>query len=213
MDDIEAIKSKLKFNDKELIPAVVQDINTREVLMVAYMNEKALEKTLETEKACFWSRSREKLWLKGETSGNYQKVKDIRIDCDRDTLLLLVEPEGPACHTGNQSCFYRTLNGEEISSDEFLKKAGFLKKLYNIIKERKNNLPEDSYTTYLYSEGIDKIGKKIGEEATEVVIACKNENNEQIVYESSDLIYHLMVALVLYDISLEEIFTELKHRH
>jgi len=211
--DIEKINSKLTFNEKGLIPAVLQDINTGEVLMVAYMNQESLQKTLETGKACFWSRSREKLWLKGETSGNYQQVKEIRMDCDEDTLLVMVEPKGPACHTGNKSCFYRDLAGHKIKKDIFLKPLLFLRTLYEVIQARRENLPEDSYTAYLFNKGFDKIGKKIGEEAAEVIIAGKNEDKEEIIYESADLIYHLLVVLVFYDISLPELMEELESRH
>ncbi|MFW6006765.1 MAG: bifunctional phosphoribosyl-AMP cyclohydrolase/phosphoribosyl-ATP diphosphatase HisIE [Bacillota bacterium] len=213
IDNIDEIEDKLTFNDKGLIPAVLQDVNTREVLMLAYMNKESLKKTIETGKACFWSRSRQELWLKGDTSGNYQLVKDIHIDCDQDTLLVMVEPEGPACHTGRKSCFYRDITGEEINQENFLEKILFLKTLYEVIQDRRKNLPEDSYTTYLFNKGIDKIAKKVGEEAAEVIIAGKNEDKEEIIYESSDLIYHLLVVLVLNEVSLEEICTELKSRH
>ena len=214
--NIDEIKDQLKFNEKGLIPAILQDKDTGKVLMMAYMNEESLQKTLKTGKACFWSRSRQELWLKGETSGNYQEVKEIRMDCDQDTLLLQVKPEGPACHTGSQTCFYRKLNGEDIKDidkDKFMKKVLFLKNLYEIIQDRKEKLTEDSYTTYLFNKGFDKIGKKIGEEAAEVIIAGKNENKEEIIYESADLIYHLLVVLVLYDISVPEIMKELESRH
>lgn len=221
--------NKLKFNEQGLIPAVLQDVNTGEILMVAYMNKESLEKTLASGKACFWSRSRQELWLKGETSGNYQYVEDILIDCDSDTLLVKVKPEGPACHTGRRSCFYRTFDREEISEendnktvdktevdktdDEFLNKVKFLKELSELIEDRKVNLPEESYTTYLFEEGIDKIGKKIGEEAAEVIIAAKNEDKKEIIYESADLIYHLLVLLVENDVSFTEVMTELIDRH
>ena len=211
--NIEEIKSKLTFNDKGLIPAILQDVDTKEILMLAYMNEESLEKTFATGKACFWSRSREELWLKGETSGNYQKVEEIRMDCDEDTLLLMVKPVGPACHTGHKSCFYRSLKGKEIVEDKFIRQITFLKTLYELIQDRKQNLPEDSYTTYLFNKGFDKIGKKIGEEAAEVIIAGKNEDKAEVIYESADLIYHLMVVLVLYDISISELMDELESRH
>lgn len=209
------IIEKVNFNEKGLIPAVLQDVDTNEVLMVAYMNEESLNRTLEEGKACFWSRSRQELWLKGETSGNYQRVKEIRIDCDNDTLLIKVKPAGPACHTGNKSCFYRDIKGEEVKreKEDFLGKIFFLKVLSNIIKSRKENSPSESYTGYLFREGIDKIGKKVGEEATEVVIAGKNEDKEEIIYESADLIYHLLVLLVLNNVSFGDIMEELEERH
>ena len=218
-DKIDEIISKLKFNNKGLIPAVLQDVDTGEVLMMAYMNENSLRKTFKTGKACFWSRSRQELWLKGETSGNYQEVEEIRMDCDNDTLLLKVKPEGPACHTGNRSCFYRNIKEEKIEREKNnegeLDKENikFLYRLYSIINSRKKNLPENSYSAYLFREGFDKIGKKIGEEAAEVIIAGKNQDKDEIIYESADLIYHLLVVLVLYNISIEEVIRELESRH
>lgn len=231
---------KIKFNKEGLIPAVLQDIKSKEVLMLAYMNEESLEKTLETGKATFWSRSRQELWIKGESSGNYQLVRELKIDCDNDTLLLLVEPVGPACHTGEESCFYRNIKleigemdkscdstvGEEemplvlreiqkddLPTEEELQKAGFLYILYNLIARRKNNPVEGSYTNYLFTEGIDKICKKIGEESAEVIIGAKNASRDEMIYEIADLIYHLLVLLNLYEISLQEIFTELEQRN
>ncbi len=194
-------KEDLKFNENGLLPAVLQDYQTGQVLMLAYMNEEAFEKTIESGKATFWSRSRQKLWTKGETSGNYQYVKDIKIDCDNDTLLLLVDPAGPACHTGNESCFYRKIDND------------FYKKLYEIIVDRKKNPKEESYTSSLLKKGIDRIAKKIGEEASEVIIAGKNEDKEEIIYETADLIYHLFIMLVLYDIKISDIEKELEKRH
>jgi len=210
------IINKVKFNEQGLIPAVLQDVDSGQVLMVAYMNKTALTKSLETGKAHFWSRSRQKLWLKGETSGNYQLIKEIKIDCDNDTLLLKVKPQGPACHTGHKSCFYSVIEGnkiiekeDEINSD----KTRFLQILANIIADRKENPPADSYTGYLFKEGLDKICKKVGEEATEVVIAAKNKDKNEIVYETADLIYHLLVLLTLYDITPGEVIEELEGRH
>lgn len=217
----ENLIDNLNFDKKGLIPAVLQNINTKEVLMVAYMNRDSLKKTLESRKACFWSRSRQELWLKGETSGNYQQVKEIRIDCDNDTLLLLVESAGPACHTGENTCFYRDLSGNELKLNEdqdldsdrdFQEKALFLKKLYKLIEDRKNNPVEGSYTNYLFEEGIDKICKKIGEEAAEVIIGSKNGCKGEIVYETGDLIYHLFVLLNNFNIPLEDILNELEKR-
>lgn len=194
-------KEDLKFNENGLLPAVLQDYQTGQVLMLAYMNEEAFEKTIESGKATFWSRSRQELWTKGETSANYQYVKDIKIDCDNDTLLLLVDPAGPACHTGNKSCFYRKIDND------------FYKKLYEIIVDRKKNPKEESYTSSLLKKGIDRIAKKIGEEASEVIIAGKNEDKEEIIYETADLIYHLFIMLVLYDIKISDIEKELEKRH
>ena len=208
---------KLKYNSDGLIPAILQDNDTGEVLMMAYMNQRSLEKTLKTGKACFWSRSRQELWLKGATSGNYQIVREIRTDCDRDTLLLKVIPEGPACHTGEKNCFFRQLAERDIDQvvekKEFVNSVVFLKTLYQLIQERKEELPEDSYTTYLFNEGIDKIAKKLAEETAEVIIAAKNNDHPEIIYESADLIYHLLVLLVLYDITVPDIIEELAGRH
>lgn len=212
------IIENVKFNENGLIPAILQDSDTKAVLMFAYMNQESLEMTLETKKATFWSRSRQELWVKGETSGNYQFVKELRIDCDNDTLLVLVKPEGPACHTGKKSCFYRRLDGQDLDNKEndsysyFMEKAVFLKKLYQLIKERKDNPVEGSYTNYLFNEGVDKVCKKVGEEAAEVIIGAKNADHDEIVYEVSDLIYHLLVLLNIYQIPLEDILTELEGR-
>lgn len=203
---------ELKYNEKGLIPAVVQDADTRGVLMVAYMNEESLQKTIESGETVFFSRSRQELWHKGETSGNTQKVEEIYYDCDKDTLLVLAEPAGPACHTGNTSCFYRKL-AESRDKKERYNKDEIINMLYNLIKSRKNELPEDSYTTYLFEEGIDKILKKIGEESSEVIIAAKNEPQHELVYETADLIYHLMVLLVEKDVKLDQIKEELSDRY
>lgn len=213
-EKIDITKDELKFNDKGLIPAVLQDHKSGKVLMLAYMNKEAYEKSIETGKATFWSRSRQKLWIKGETSGNYQYIKDMKIDCDKDTLLLLVDPAGPACHTGNESCFYRKIDEEfsEVSKNKE-KMSSFYDQLYEIIVDRKENPQKKSYTSNLLKKGIDRIGKKIVEEAGEVIIAGKNEDKEEIIYETADLIYHLFILLVLYDISISDIENELKDRH
>ena len=207
LEDVE-----LKFDDKGLIPAVVQDADTKEVLMVAYMNQESLDLTIQTGETTFYSRSRQELWHKGETSGNIQSVEEIYYDCDEDTLLVLVEPAGPACHTGKQSCFYRKL-AENKDKKQRYDKDEIINMLYNLIKSRKNELPEDSYTTYLFEEGIDKILKKIGEESSEVIIAAKNEPQNELVYETADLIYHLMVLLVEKEVNLEQIKDELSDRY
>jgi phosphoribosyl-ATP pyrophosphohydrolase/phosphoribosyl-AMP cyclohydrolase len=203
---------ELKYNDKGLIPTVVQDVNTKEVLMVAYMSDESLERTLEIGETVFYSRSRQELWHKGETSGNTQQVEEIYYDCDQDTLLILVEPAGPACHTGEVSCFYRKM-AENKDKKERYEKDEIINMLYNLIKSRKNELPEDSYTTYLFEEGIDKILKKIGEESSEVIIAAKNEPQKELVYETADLIYHLMVLLVEKEVNLDQIEAELSDRY
>ena len=201
----------LKYDDAGLIPAVVQDARTLEVLMMAYMNEESLKKTLEAKTTWFYSRSRKSLWHKGETSGNFQHVKDIRYDCDKDTLLVLVEPEGPSCHTGQNSCFYRNLMDEELSLS--LVDLSILQKLYEIVEHRRDNPVEGSYTNYLFDKGIDKILKKVGEETTETVIAAKNDSKEELIYETSDLIYHLMVLLVNQGVTLDDLCKELEKRH
>ncbi len=200
----------LKFDDKGLIPAVVQDVKSGTVLMVAYMNREALEKTLADGRTWFFSRSRQSLWAKGETSGHIQKVAGIYYDCDADTLLVQVHQTGVACHEGNFSCFSRSLveNEETVSFD-----WAVLSYLETLIKERKEKLPEGSYTTYLFEKGIDKILKKVGEEATEVVIAAKGGKEEEIVYETADLFYHILVLLRDCEIDLKDIWQELFKRH
>ncbi len=199
----------LKFDEKGLIAAIVQDTNTNEVLMLAYMNAESLKKTLETGETWFWSRSRQELWHKGATSGHIQKVKNIIYDCDGDALLVEVEQHGVACHTGAKSCFFNVLsqdgNEDKTSSD-------IMEKLYEIIRDRKENPKEDSYTNYLFNEGLDKILKKVGEEATEVVIAAKNPDKDELIYETSDLLYHLLVLLKEKEIAPGEIFAELNKR-
>ena len=189
-----------RFGADGLIPAVVQDAHTREVLTVAYMNKEALQLTIEKNETHFWSRSRQQLWHKGETSGNYQKVTKVSLDCDDDAVLVEVEPAGPACHTGSYSCF-----GVEPELE------GVLQELYAVIAERKERRPEGSYTTYLFNSGLDKILKKVGEEATETVIAAKNDDG-RLPSEAADLLYHLIVLLVERGVALEEIAKELKGR-
>lgn len=201
----------IKFGVDGLIPAVVQDATTGKVLMVAYMNEESLELTQKTGRATFWSRSRGELWEKGKTSGNFMYVKEIRIDCDADCLLVLAEPAGPACHTGKETCFYRDINGEELN----LEKAGssdILNRLMAVTQDRKINPQEGSYTNYLFDKGEDKILKKVGEEAAEVVIAGKNRSKSEISYEVADLMYHLTVMLADNGMTWEDIFDELEKR-
>jgi phosphoribosyl-ATP pyrophosphohydrolase/phosphoribosyl-AMP cyclohydrolase len=196
------ILEKAKFGADGLIPAVVQDAHTREVLTVAYMNKEALQFTIERGETWFWSRSRQQLWHKGETSGNSQKVTKVSLDCDNDAVLVEVEPLGPACHTGSYSCF-----GAEPELE------GFLSQLYALIEERKEQRPEGSYTTYLFNSGLDKILKKVGEEATETIVAAKNPDAARLTEETADLFYHLIVLLVERGIGLDDIRRELKERH
>lgn len=202
--------STIKYNDAGLVPAIVQDYNTRQVLMMAWMNEDALKQSIATQKATFYSRSRQQLWVKGETSGNFQTIISIDYDCDGDTLLLQVIPAGPACHTGNTSCFYRNVMTDETNA---LGNIDILPKLFALIADRKNNPVEGSYTNYLFREGVDKIGKKIGEESAETIIAAKNNDPDELIYESSDLIYHLFVMLNNQGVELSSIFKELTKRH
>ncbi|MCG8542393.1 MAG: bifunctional phosphoribosyl-AMP cyclohydrolase/phosphoribosyl-ATP diphosphatase HisIE [Clostridia bacterium] len=200
----------LKYDERGLIPAIIQDYDSRDVLMLGYMNEESLKLTLETKRTWFFSRSRQKLWNKGETSGNFQEVKEIRYDCDRDTLLIKVKPTGPSCHTGKKNCFYSPIYKGNIEDNKVLEVFDLL---YERILGRKEEKAEESYTKYLFEEGIDKILKKIGEEASEVIIASKNDNREEIIYEVSDLIYHLLVLLAERNISFHKIRKELYRRY
>ncbi len=207
MDKLEG----LKFDEKGLIPAIVQDVDTKEVLMLAYMNKDSLRKTLDTGETWFWSRSRKELWHKGGTSGHIQKVKSINYDCDGDTLLIEAEQKGVACHTGARSCFFNLLylfEGERREKTD----PDIIEKLYEIITDRKENPRKNSYTNYLLDEGLDKILKKVGEETAEVIIAAKNPDRNELIYETSDLLYHLLVLLREKDITPEEIFAELGSR-
>ena len=195
----------LKFDDKGLIPAIVQDAATGQVLTLAYMNRESLQITLQEGRTCFWSRSRSTLWRKGETSGNVQKVKEIIPDCDADALLVLVEPAGPACHRGTTSCFTEALFQDETPPFSY-------EALYELIRGRKETDTDSSYTSYLFRKGLDKILKKVGEEATEVIIAAKAEDRKDTVYEIADLLYHLTVLMVEADISIGDITRELASR-
>ena len=197
----------LKFDEKGLIPAIVVDALSKKVLTLAYMNEESLNITMEQKKTCFFSRSRGQLWLKGETSGNYQHVVSITADCDRDALVVEVEKDGPACHTGTESCFNDKIYINE-DKNEFS-----LDGLYDLLLGRKETLPEGSYTTYLFKKGIDKILKKVGEECTEVIIAGKANDKAETIYEVADLCYHVMVMMVEMGISLDDIRRELSSRH
>lgn len=207
------IFDEVKFDDKGLVPAVLQNCETGEVLMTAYMNADTLKMTMETKKATFWSRSRNEIWIKGETSGNYMFVKEIRIDCDGDCLLISVSPAGSACHTGNRSCFYRkSVDGELVEDTEASHSSDILTRLTEVTLDRKNNPKEGSYTNYLFDKGEDKILKKVGEEAAEVVIAGKNRDKDEITYESADLLYHMTVMLVDNGLTWEDVFKELESR-
>lgn len=198
---------ELKFDEKGLIPAVVVDSVSKKVLTVAYMNKESLKISMEKELTCFYSRSRNKLWLKGETSGNYQHIVSITADCDKDALTVVVEPDGPACHLGTESCFTNPV----FESDTL--KDFSLDALMKLIEGRKIDKKEGSYTTYLFEKGLDKILKKVGEESTEVIIAAKAEDKNETIYEIADLTYHLMVLMIEAGITLEDIHNELASRH
>lgn len=197
---------ELKFDEKGLIPAIVVDEGTKKVLTLAYMNRESLEISLEKKLTCFFSRSRNELWLKGEASGNYQHIVDIKADCDRDALVVTVRKDGPACHLGTDSCFNDSLISDE--NNEFSLSA-----LMELIKGRKTEMKEGSYTTYLFQKGIDKILKKVGEECTEVIIAGKADDKKETIYEIADLAYHVMVLMIEMGISLDDIHNELASRH
>ena len=198
---------QIKFDEKGLVPAIIQDYYTKEVLTLAYMNKESLEITLRDKKTCFFSRSRQELWLKGETSGNYQHVVSVKYDCDADALLVEVKKDGPACHTGAESCFFNSLfEAEDYSSFT-------PEKLYELIKDRKINPNEKSYTTYLFEKGLDKILKKVGEESTEVIIGAKNNDNDELKYEIADLYYHTLVLMIEQGLTIQDIKEELAKRH
>ena len=197
---------KLKFDDNGLIPAIIIDYYTKEVLTLAYMNKESLEISINEGKTCFYSRSRKKLWRKGETSKNYQHIQSIKSDCDNDALVIEVIKDGPACHTGAESCFMNEIYQKENYKDFSIYK------LYELIRGRKINMTEGSYTTYLFNSGIDKILKKIGEESSEVIIGAKNGSKEEIIYELSDLLYHSLVLMVEKNITLNDIKDELSKR-
>jgi phosphoribosyl-AMP cyclohydrolase / phosphoribosyl-ATP pyrophosphohydrolase len=195
----------ITFDEKGLVPAVVQDVETKDVLMLAYMNKEALKLTIETRKATYFSRSRQQLWEKGETSGNTQKIVGLTYDCDADTILLQVEQTGVACHTGEKSCFFNNV----IAAPE---RENVLNELYSLIQKRKEDQEDGSYTAYLFKSGIDKILKKVGEESSEVIIAAKNNDKQEIISETSDLVYHLLVLLADLNIEPSEIKKELTKR-
>ncbi|MBO0959031.1 bifunctional phosphoribosyl-AMP cyclohydrolase/phosphoribosyl-ATP diphosphatase HisIE [Neobacillus sp. MM2021_6] len=199
----------VRFDEKGLVPAIIQDAGTKEVLTLAYMNEESLAKTIETGETWFYSRSRQELWHKGATSGNTQTVVSINYDCDQDALLVLVYPKGPACHTGAVSCFSERI--EENTSN--LSDYQILQSLEKVIVEREQQRPEGAYTTYLFEKGVDKILKKVGEEAAEVIIAAKNRDHEELRWEAADLLYHLQVLLVEQELPFKEVLRTLEERH
>ncbi|WP_251612658.1 bifunctional phosphoribosyl-AMP cyclohydrolase/phosphoribosyl-ATP diphosphatase HisIE [Senimuribacter intestinalis] len=201
---------ELKFDEKGLIPAIVVDAQSKKVLTLAYMNRESLAISMEEKRTCFWSRSRQELWRKGETSGNVQHIVSITADCDRDALVVMVNKEGPACHLGGDSCFEFPVMGEmEIEEAEEFSVKG----LYKMLKGRKEEMPEGSYTSYLFEKGIDKILKKVGEECTEVIIAGKADDKAETIYEIADLAYHVMVLMVEMGITVDDVMSELASRH
>lgn len=209
----------VNFDERGLVPAVVQDARTNEVLMLAYMNRESLQRTLMEKQTWFWSRSRSQLWHKGATSGNVQLVREVRVDCDQDALVVLVEPSGPACHTGARCCFHNELlasadteHGLARGEDETRDLGLLLEELYRLIEQRRSARPKGSYTAYLFDQGLDKILKKIGEESAETIVAAKNEDPHQFVAETSDLLYHLLVLLVERGVRLSDVQAELARR-
>lgn len=203
-------KNMLSYDDRGLIPAIIQHARSGEVLMLGYMNEAALQATRDTGRVTFWSRSRQTLWTKGETSGNWLNLVEIRQDCDSDALLILAEPEGPTCHTGETSCFSRTLDGEKVSKSA--PASAVLTQLGDLIRQRAEEQPEGSYTVKLLKGGVDRIGKKIGEEAAEVIIAAKNRSADELTYELADLVYHSLLLLEDQKLPLDAIWAELQRR-
>jgi phosphoribosyl-AMP cyclohydrolase / phosphoribosyl-ATP pyrophosphohydrolase len=200
--------SEVKFDENGLIPVIIQNAATKEVLTLAYANAEALEKTKATKETWLFSRSRNELWNKGATSGNTQKVTAVRLDCDGDSLIYEVIPNGPACHTGEETCFYRTLDGTPNAS-----KTDLLKNLSGLIKTREAEMPEGAYTTYLFEQGVDKICKKVGEEAAEVIIAAKNRDKQELSMETADLFYHVLVLLQEQKVDFDQVLNVLEERH
>ncbi|MEN1989548.1 bifunctional phosphoribosyl-AMP cyclohydrolase/phosphoribosyl-ATP diphosphatase HisIE [Paenibacillus hubeiensis] len=216
---LEQVVEHIRWQDG-LVPAIVQDATTNEVLMMAYMNRESLKLSLESGETWFWSRSRQELWHKGATSGNVQKITSIKYDCDGDTLLVAVKPDGPACHTGEVTCFHNEIvglpqqtDGEHAAASPASGRFDVLAELESVIAERERERPEGAYTTYLFDKGVDKILKKIGEEASETIIAAKNKDNEELRLEVSDLLYHLLVLLQERKLPLGDIMSELSRRH
>ncbi len=201
---------QVKWDKDGLAPAIVQDAATKDVLMLAYMNEESLRLSLESGETWFYSRSRQELWHKGATSGNTQRIVDLRYDCDSDTLLVLVHANGPACHTGANTCFYRSASSETV---EPTGRYAILDRLQETIAQREQERPEGAYTTYLFEKGVDKILKKVGEEAAEVIIAAKNRDPDELRYESADLLFHLLVLLKEQNLPLDDVLQELARRH
>lgn len=214
--EITEVLSQLKFDDQGLIPAIVQDAATGRVLTLAYMNRETVQLSLKEQQTWFWSRSRQKMWHKGETSGNTQQILRAQADCDGDALLVVVQPHGPACHTGKDSCFFNDVFGAEFRPSFDLLGGGLflttLERLVEVIKTRKAEMPEGSYTSYLFSKGLDKILKKIGEESAETIIAAKNQSKSELTLESADLLYHLLVLFVNEGLEVEDVLAELEKR-
>lgn len=204
---MENILNEVKFDEKGLVVAVAQDYISNEVLMVAYMNKESLEITLNEKRACYYSRSRQSLWRKGETSGHVQNLKGLYYDCDADAILMKVEQVGNACHTGAYSCFFNKVFEDNVTDQ------AILSRLYNQIVDRRDNPKEGSYTNYLFDKGLDKILKKVGEETSEVIIGAKNKSKDELVYEMCDLIYHSMVLMVSEGVTMDDLKTELTKRH
>lgn len=200
--------TEVKFDKDGLIPVIIQDAHSKEVLTLAYANEEALQKTIETNETWLYSRSRNELWNKGATSGNTQEVTAVRLDCDGDSLIYEVIPNGPACHTGEKSCFHNTIHGEAAEST-----TDMLTQLTSLISSREQEMPEGAYTTYLFTEGVDKICKKVGEEAAEVIIAAKNRDSQELSMETADLFYHVLVLLQEQKVGLDQVLGVLKERH
>ncbi|MDR0268899.1 bifunctional phosphoribosyl-AMP cyclohydrolase/phosphoribosyl-ATP diphosphatase HisIE [Paenibacillus sp.] len=217
----EQVQENIHFDSDGLVPAIVQDATSKEVLMMAYMNQESLQRSLETGETWFWSRSRQELWHKGRTSGNTQSIVSAHYDCDGDTLLFLVRPTGPACHTGETTCFYRGIESPAIATSEETggkstqdrQRFAVLEELEQIIAEREKERPEGAYTTYLFDKGVDKILKKVGEETAETIIAAKNKDNAELRLEVSDLLYHLLVLLQERKLPLDDVMSELERRH
>lgn len=207
------MNQRIKFDDKGLIPAIVQDAITGEVLTLAYMNEESLLLSMEKGETWFFSRTRNELWHKGETSGNIQTITEIKYDCDQDALIVKVNPSGPACHTGTTSCFTETLFENGNTDTQAKPDVNFLLELEKLIGTRKETMPEGSYTTYLFEEGVDKILKKVGEEAAEVIIAAKNRDHDELSLESADLLYHLFVLLQEQELPFADVLAVLQQRH
>ncbi|MEC0241394.1 bifunctional phosphoribosyl-AMP cyclohydrolase/phosphoribosyl-ATP diphosphatase HisIE [Paenibacillus dokdonensis] len=220
LQSLEQMQEKIIFDAEGLVPAIVQDAASKEVLMMAYMNKESLKRSIESGETWFWSRSRQELWHKGATSGNTQKIVSAHYDCDGDTLLFLVKPAGPACHTGETTCFYRGITSPALAAkgageDADLERHRFavLEELEQVIAQREKERPEGAYTTYLFDKGVDKILKKVGEETAETIIAAKNKDNAELRLEVSDLIYHLLVLLQERKLPLDEVMAELDRRH